>query len=321
MKLFLPTVGAVLLGAAVSLGTPAGVSMAFAANKLVIGQTLDPTGFDPTKHTNSVFHHQVYDTLVSTDAGGKVYPQLATSWERSADNLTVTFKLRPSKFHTGRDVTADDVVFTIKRYQDQSVGANLYERLKTITDIRAVDPQTVEFKLSETTPGLFDLLNDVFIQNKDVVDQFNKKDAGSGRFAINSWTPGQPLLMERFADHWDNANTKLDEVEVRTMPDQDASASALQAGEVDMLLQADYTTVDQFRDVAGFKVVEPDMAPWTVYLALNTSRKPFDNQLFRQAISYAMDRQKMVEIAFGGNAEATCQPWAKSHWAYDPTLV
>lgn len=319
-KVYRPLVAA-LMGCVAMVGV-AGAPAGVIAGELVIAQSLEPTGFDPTGHVFPLYHNQAYDTLVKTDETGAPHPVLAESWSRSADGLTVTFKLRgDAKFHTGRTVAADDIVFTIERYQTESVGANIHSRLKPITAVRALDPATVEMTLAEPMPGLLDLLSDVFIQNKDVIDQLAYGDAGSGRYVIQKWTPGQPLILERFADHWDNANTTLDRIEIRTMADSGASAAALQTGDVDMIVGADYTIAEEFLSRAGYKVERPEVAPRTVYVAISVANAPLDNQQVRQAISYAMDRQKMVDIAYGGYGEASCQAWASPHWAYDSALA
>jgi len=293
-----------------------------AARELVIAQGVDPIGFDPTRFAtgNQVFLHQLYDTLVTVDAGGRPVPALAESWRRAEDGLTVTFQLRSALFHTGRAITADDVVFTIQRYQTERVGANLLPRMRTITNARAVDPKTVELTLSEITPGLFDLLGAVFIQNKDVVDGMNRAAAGSGPYVLREWRPGVQFVMERFAQHWRNDQTALDRIVVRTIPDESAAAAALQTGAVDMLLQTGVVAEQQLRGRPGIRIERAAAAPRTSYLMINTSRPPFDNAEVRKAISRAIDRGRIAEIVYRSGGTATCQPWAPGHWAHAPEL-
>lgn len=305
-------------GIAVGAGMP---GMACATD-LIIAQGTEPISFDPSQFAtgNQVFLHQLYDSLVDIGVDGKPVPALAQSWERSADGLTVTFKLRAAKFHTGRPVTADDVVFTIKRYLDPQVGANLGERMGSIADAVAVDPQTVELKLSSLTPGLFDLLSAVFIQNKDDIANIAREDVGSGPYKLADFQPGVSFTMTRFADSWRNDQTKPDNIVIRIIPDEASAAEALRAGSVDVLLQTGALTAKNLKGADGIKIWQPDTAPVTYYLMANTTHGPLANQLFRQAIEHSIDRQTIADVVYSGAAVPTCQPWAASHWAHDASL-
>jgi peptide/nickel transport system substrate-binding protein len=302
-----------------ALGTP---GMSAAAADLVVAQGSEPLTFDPTQFAtgNQVFLHQLYDALVDIGADGNPRPALAESWKRSDDGLTVTFALRPAVFHSGRTVTADDVVFTIERYLTESVGANLMERMESFAGVKAIDEKTVELTLSAPTPGLFDLLSAVFIQDREAIDKLARQDAGSGPFAVSAFQPGVSFTMSRFADHWANAETVPDAIVVRIIPDDGSAAAALQTGEVDVLLQSNALAAEGLEGTAGLKVVRPDTAPVTYYLMANTSRPPLDNRLVRKAIQRAIDRATIAEVVYAGAAVPTCQPWSASHWAHDPAL-
>ncbi len=306
----------------VSMATAIGPAPTARAAELVISQGVDPIGFDPTRFAtgNQVFLHQLYDTLVTLGPNGEPQAALAESWRRSDDGLTVTFRLREARFHTGRAITADDVVFTIQRYLTDRVGANLLPRMRAIKEVRASDPRTVELSLSELTPGLFDLLGAVFIQNKDVIDGMNRADAGSGPYMLREWRPGVQFVMERFAQHWHNDATKLDRITVRIIPDESAAAAALQTGAVDLLLTTGALAEQQLRDKPGIRVEHPQASPRSYYLMINTSRPPFENLAVRQAISRAIDRRRIAEIVYRKNGVETCQPWAAGHWAHAPEI-
>lgn len=292
------------------------------AADLVVAQGSEPLTFDPTQFAtgNHVFLHQLYDALVDLGPDGQPQPALATSWERLGDGLTVRFTLRPAVFHSGRAITADDVVFTIERYLTEEVGANLMERMESFESVAAIDHKTVEIKLSSPTPGLFDLLSAVFIQDREAIDALATKDAGSGPFVLTDFQPGVSFTMSRFADHWRNADTVPDNIVVRIIPDEGSAAAALQAGEVDLLLQASAQAALGLEGAAGIKIEQLGDAPITYYLMTNTSRPPLDNLAVRKAIQRAIDRATIAEVVYAGAAVPTCQPWAPSHWAHDASL-
>jgi peptide/nickel transport system substrate-binding protein len=309
------------VAAGISVAAAWSVNAARAAD-LIIAQGTEPISFDPSQFAtgNQVFLHQLYDSLVDIGADGKPTPALAESWQRSDDGLTVTFRLRAAKFHTGRVITADDVAFTIKRYLDPQVGANLGERMGSITDVKAVDPQTVQLTLSSLTPGLFDLLSAVFIQNKDEIGNIAREDVGSGPYKLSDFQPGVSFTMTRFADSWRNDQTKPDNIVIRIIPDEASAAEALRAGSVDVLLQTGALTAKNLKGTDGINIWRPDTAPVTYYLMANTTHGPLANQLFRQAIEHSIDRKTIADVAYSGAAVPTCQPWAASHWAHDASL-
>jgi peptide/nickel transport system substrate-binding protein len=292
------------------------------AADLVVSLGSEPISFDPTQFAtgNHVFLHHLYDALVVLGPDGTPQPALAESWERSEDGLTVRFILREATFHSGRAITADDVVFTIERYLTEEVGANLLERMESFTDAKAVDPRTVEITLSSPTPGLFDLLSAVFIQDSSVIDNLARQDAGSGPYQLTAFEPGVSFVMSKVPGHWRATETGPDSIIVRILPDEASAAAALQAGEVDLMLQASSQIAANLDNVAGIEVARSDAAPITYYLMANTERGPLANQEFRLALQRAIDRQAIVDIVYAGAAVPTCQPWSASHWAHDPSL-
>lgn len=291
--------------------------------RLAIAQDADIQAFDPTQFapSNHSFLYQLYDTLIMLDAEGAPVPRLATEWTRSDDNLAVTFHLREANFHSGRPVTAHDVLFSYEYYTTPEVGANLLERLTPVTSVEVVDDDTVTLSLSEPTPGLFDLLSTFFILDKEAIDSLSTTDAGSGPFMVSDRTPGVGFTMQKYADHWAANEISLEEVRVQVVPDSTAAGGALSTGEVDLLLQTDPLTAAEFADSDGFKVERPNAAPFTSYLMINVADAPLDSKLVRQALAHAIDRERIAEIVYPGTAEAACEPWAPGHWAFDESLA
>lgn len=305
-----------------STTAPSDTPVVAQGDTLVVAQGSDPQTFDPTQFAtgNQSFMYQLYDPLVLLDSDGNPVPRLATSWTRSDDELSVTFTLRAATFHSGRPVTAQDVVDTFAYYETPEVGANLLERLAPITSVEATDDSTVVMHLSSPTPGLFDLLSTFFILDSGAMDSLSTTDAGSGPFMIEKRTPGVGFTMKKFDNHYLAADIAISTIEVKVISDSIAASGALQTGEVDLLLETDPLVAEQFKSAAGFKVERPDAAPITAYLMLNVSVAPLDNKLVRQALAYAIDRQKIADIAYPGTADPACQPWAPGHWAYSESL-
>ena len=179
--------------------------------------TLDPAiGYD---WTNWPAIKMVFDGLLGYDSGTTLEPRIAADMPAvSDDGLVYTFKIRPGvKFSNGREVTADDVVYTITRVLDPataSPGAGFYVGIKgaqefidgsatSVEGIKAVDPQTVEFTLA--TPDATFLnkmaLNFAFIVAKEAVEaagqDFGRQPVGTGPFTLKEWKSGEYLVFER----------------------------------------------------------------------------------------------------------------------------
>jgi peptide/nickel transport system substrate-binding protein len=315
-------VSATAIVTAFALLAPVATSSAVAAD-LVVSQGSEPLSFDPTQFAtgNHVFLHQLYDALVVVGPDGSPQPALAESWERSDDGLTVRFTLRQgAKFHSGRAITADDVAFTIKRYLTEEVGANLMERMESFTGVKVIDPQTFEISLSSPTPGLFDLLSAVFVQDSEAIANIAKSDAGSGPYQLSAFEPGVSFVMTKVPGHWRASESGPDSIIVKILPDEGSAAAALQAGQVDLMLQASAQAAANLDGVAGIEVVRSDAAPISYYLMANTERGALASQEVRLALQRAIDRQAIADIVYSGAAVPTCQPWSASHWAHDAAL-
>lgn len=316
----LRSLAAIAFSIAAALSHPA--LTAVQAADLIISQGSEPLGFDPTQFAtgNHVYLHQLYDTLVELDVDGNPTPALAESWSRADDGLTVTFKLRQASFHSGRSVTAADVVETIKRYLNPDVGANLGERMESFASTTAIDDSTVQITLNSPTPGLFDLLSAVFIQDPAAIDGLARNDAGSGPYRLTAFEPGVSFVMTKVPDHWRASAEGPENIVVRIIPDEGSAAAALRSGETDIMLQASAQTSQNLEGADGLTIWRADLAPVTYYLMANTTRGPLANKAFRQALQRAIDRETIAAVVYSGVAVPTCQPWSARHWAHDPSL-
>lgn len=293
--------------------------------KLTIINGSDVTNFDPSAFSvgNHPFLHQLYDSLVRVDSAGsgKVSPWLAESWKWSDDGKSLTFNLRSgAKFHNGREITSEDVKFSVERYKKEEVAANLRPKVLTITDVKTPDPRTAVLILDKPYPGIFDMLDQFFVLNKDAVNDIKTKAAGSGLYTLEEWRPGEMYRMKRFAGHW-NANAGfVDEITVKIISDAEAQIASLESGQADLVYMMQGRYAERLNGKADFKVFQTALGAATHYLMVNCSREPFTNKKVRQAISYSIDRARIQRTVYPGESEIGCQPWIPTHWAYDPSL-
>lgn len=279
---------------------------------LNVGITTEPSSLDPTRETalsSALVFEQMYDTLIAFDARLNFVPLLAASWTIANDSQSIAFNLRSDvKFHNGRALKSSDVKYSIDLLRKPGgINAGLYAN---ISDVETPSDGTVVFRLKDPAP--YDVLSilavmPTAIMAKEVVDatgDLKRSDAGTGPFMFGSWQSGSRITLKRAPSYWQANAPAVDELVFKIVPDETSALAALRAGEIDWY---------QFNDTAVFKQAQSDSrivateAPFLAYnyFGMNVKVKPFDDVRVRQAISYAIDRRKVIELALDGRGELT----------------
>ena len=207
-------VSAGLMGGMGGMSAPA-----YAESVLRVGFVDGPQGMDPALAVLGSSHQiidLVYSGLTKLDKDANPIPDLAESWTISSDGKTCTFKLRPNvKFHDGTPFTADDVVYTFQRLKDPKTGYAYATQVESIDAVTAVDPLTVEFKLSKPTGPLLTFLGfpGNFIVPKHVAEAgptLTSNPIGTGPFKFVSYSPDQELILDANRDYYEQGIPKVD---------------------------------------------------------------------------------------------------------------
>jgi peptide/nickel transport system substrate-binding protein len=283
--------------------------------------TLDPAiGYD---WTNWPAEKLVFDGLLDYDSGTTITPRLAESLPQvNADATVYTFKLRKGvKFSNGREFTADDVVYTLTRVLDpktSSPGAGFFTGIKgaqdlidgkatTVEGIKALDPYTVEFTL--TAPDVTFLnkmaLNFAFIVPKEEVDKagenFGHAPVGTGPFTLTEWKSGESLTFARNPNYFMPDLPYLDKITIQVGVAPDVALLRLEKGDIQLMGDpppgADWARISA--DPAWQNRLEKQPQVSTIYIAINTTVAPFDKPQVRQALNYAIDKQRIIQLLNG----------------------
>ncbi len=270
----------------------------------------DPAGFDPVRGPSGMSHvviEQVYSTLMALDPDAKPYPELAQSYKVTNGGLTYAFTLRRGvKFHNGDELTADDVKFSFDRLRAPKSGYSYGAQVETIKSVDAVDRYTVRFQLSKVT-GPF-LIYMAFpgssIVPKKLVESghdLNAKPVGTGPFQFVSYEPRSAIKFQRNPNYFEKGKPYFDAMEYRIISDITALTDALLSGVVNFSNEIPPKDFAKVKASPGLTAVTLEGSRYN-WLLLNNAKKPFDNPKVRQAVSFALDRQALVDGAFFGLA-------------------
>src|SRR5215469_3279366 len=198
------------------------------ASTLKIALNEDPDLLDPASGVSfagRVVFASLCDKLVDIDASLNYLPQLATQWSWSADNLTLTLKLRPGvTFQDGEPFDAAAVKYNIERYQTAPFSKRKTE-LKQVKSVEAVDPLTVAFHLSEPSAPLIGVLSDragMMVSPKAGAaegDKFGANPVCAGPYKFRSRVAQEKINVETFDRYWNRAAIHIDEIEFVPVPD------------------------------------------------------------------------------------------------------
>lgn len=228
---------------------------------------------------NFPVHALVFDTLVALDDQSRqVVPRVAQSWSWNADSTVLTMTLRSDvKFHTGRALGPQDVLFAIKKIQEPSIGAQIKPVADYITNAAQTGPHEVTFTLKSPLSDFLDMFLMLPLIDEKTYSGLasGTKVVGTGPFTWDSWTPGTQLQLSRNSHYWQAGEPFLDAVTLKVYRQSQALLAALQSAEIDMsymMLPRDAAT---FAHKPGYTTIttSPTFSDW--YLGINVSAKPF----------------------------------------------
>ncbi len=296
--------------------------------ELVVGQAADVSTLDPQLSTvaNDIFvTFNLFDNLIFRDRDLNLQPMLATEWTQ-VDDLTWEFTLREGvTFHNGEPFGADDVEFTIERTYDPAAETRVATVFTTVEDVIPVDDLTVQFKTKAPDPLLPGRLafyggqilpKDYF--NEVGADQFGQAPVGTGPVSFVERVPDERLVLARNDDYWGEP-IAVERVIFRPIPETAARIGALEAGEVDIITRVPPDQVERVQALENARA-EQVLYNGLYVLVLNTNRPPLDNQLVRQALALAIDREAIVEELWGGQGEVPTGPAIEGQFAFNPDL-
>lgn len=316
--------------AAFAAKVPAGVQLA-AQQELVRNNGSEPESLDPalaeSVGANNIAR-DLFEALTAADNDGRIVPGLAESWKQT-DPTTWVFKLRKNaKWSDGVQVTADDVVYGIRRFLDPKTaspyastygafllnGVEAAEGKKALTDIgiKAIDKLTVEVK----TPYPVAFLPEVMSNNqlgpapRHAIEKYGKdwtkpgKLVGNGAFVLKDWAVNSKIVIEKNPQYWDAKAVVLNKVTYLPIEDGFADVKLYQSGENDWVYQLPPGTYEKYKAELPKDVRNSPMLGLRYY-SLNAKDPVMKDKRVRQALSMVIDRDILAaKITADGQSPA-----------------
>lgn len=270
------------------------------ANEITVGiaQDLD-NSLDPYVSTAAGTREvmfNVFEGLVKPDSEGNFVEAVASKVEISEDGLTYSFTLRDGVvFHNGATCTTDDVLYSFETYAATSVYSNVVAALSAIVETK-VDGNVISFTLEEPNSDFLSAVSSVYILPKGYTEQATQP-VGTGPFKFVSRSVQENFILEKH-DAYYGEGAKLDRVIYKIYEDNNALFNALDSGSLDLMA---HLTMDQVNNLSnGYTVLEGTMnLVQAIYL--NNAVAPFNNELVRQAMCYAVDVDAMLNLTTDGH--------------------
>lgn len=303
-----------------------------------VGFSLDALTLDPGNHRNretETILRNMYDGLLTRDSKMQVVPELASSYKQ-VDPTTFEFKLRQGvKFHSGEEMTSDDVKFTFDRIiQKNRIDGKTSPRgglLGPLKEVQIVDKYTVRFLMASPwaiLPAMLpfqEVVSKAFVQKVGDTGMATQV-SGTGPFKLAEWRKGDAIIMERFADYYGGSPAippvgpaKADRVIFKVIPENSSRIAALLAGDVEIATEV---PVHMMKQIEGNKNTHVAKVNGTrsFFVALNNTKPPFDNVLVRRAANHALDKKLIIDRILQKTATPINGVLSPDTFGFDPTL-
>lgn len=317
----------------------AGLSFAAAAADITVAYDADPVSMDPHEQLSGgtlQLSHMVFDPLVRYTQSLDFEPRLAESWERVNDT-TFRFHLRKGvKFHSGNELTADDVVWTVERLKRSPDFKAIFDPFEKAVK---VDDYTVDLVSKQPYPLVLQTATYIFPmdrkfytgktedgQDKSEIIKHGNSFAsthisGTGPFIVKSREQGVKVEFERFKDYWDkDSKGNVDNLTLVSIKEAATRVAALLSGDVDMIAPVAPNDYQRVEDTKGIQLVTLSGTRIITFQLNQESNPALKDKRVRQAIVYAVNNDGIVKKIMKGSATTAAQQSPQGYAGYNPDL-
>lgn len=281
----------------------------------------EPDCLDPHvggNYPQALLAGQFLESLVSIDGDGRVIPWLADSWTSSEDGMSWEFSLKEGvRFSDGTPLTAADVKATVEHVLDPATQSSTgYLALDKVAGVEAVSDSVARFTMSAPDSALLESLSQPWLAIESAagiargMEENCLAPIGTGPFVVDDWVRQDHISLVRNdgyssppadADH--SGPAYLEAIDWRFLPDSASRYAALQAGQVDVIDNAQPDTLAAASANGGFTEIDAPRPGASNRLELNSGKAPFNDPLVREAFIRAVDVNDGIASLFFGTAQ------------------
>ncbi|WP_458863533.1 ABC transporter substrate-binding protein [Acidaminobacterium chupaoyuni] len=274
-------------------------------DSIVIATANETPSLSPTQHNavaGSYMNLLTYNTLFKGAMDLKPVPDLVEDYKNVTDSEWEMTLKKGVKFHNGEEMKADDVVASLQ-WAKTFPEVSLYN--ESIAKVEKID----DYKIKITTDGPdARLLSDLSHHGNSIVpkslidsgNDFNKNPIGTGPYVFKEWVSGDKIVFEAFKDYFEG-EPPIKNMTWRIIPEGSSRTIALEAGEIDFIVEVEAMDAERLRGNDKLSVLEYHATNET-WMMLNNEKPGLDNVLVRKAINAAVDKDSVVQVAYNGMA-------------------
>lgn len=297
---------------------------------IIIGTINEPTTLNPIYPPlgKSIgVENLLFLSLHGRNSEGKIVPQLAYSWEYSEDFKSITYYLRKDvQWSDGKPVTAEDVKFTLDLIKNPDVGSPLAASVRFIDSAKVINPHKICFYFTRVyadeliDSGITPLPMHILKFVKDMRNAaFNTSPVGNGPYTLEKWERGKS--MELVAnDKYYKGRPPLDNVVFWFAPGEEELAVELLEGNVDIVTDVTPSLYERIKEKEDINLIIKPGHTYT-YIGWNLEKPLFKEKKMRLALTYAINRENLVENVLLNLADVAKGPIPPTSWAYDDELT
>jgi len=283
--------------------------------RLVFGISKDIISLNPfyrTQSTDSFVRELMFQTLLDLDDRQQPSPALAESWNISKDEKTYTFNLRRGvKFHNDKEMTAEDVKWSIDFALDPQNQATGLTLLRNLQEVKVKDKYALEITLKQPQAAFLVQVSAIqpFVvvpkesipRGKTTLPAF---PPGTGPFVFKDYKVARELILTRNKSYWQKGLPYIDELVLKPAIDDQVRFLSLRSRDLDMIERTPYAFVKKIiaGEMPGIQIAEAKYAGFR-RLVFNTTQPPFNNMKVRHAVLHALDAREFLKGAYWGFGE------------------
>ncbi|MEF8800957.1 MAG: ABC transporter substrate-binding protein [Halolamina sp.] len=298
---------------------------------VVINQSQMDSGLDPQDHRETPTDNivlQAYEGVLDRDRSGAIMEKLATDYSRPEDGR-IRFTIREGvSFHSGDDLTKEDVAYSINRIVDPDAGGLASPQSDQLAGVTGAEPVDGENAVDVMSDGLNPIVFSLFasygpIMNKSWVEAndssyINQNIDGTGPFVLETYESEVQVVFNRNDNYWRDA-ADISSLTIKSASESSTRVNSLLSGEADIVVNVPPQEVSRVEndDNASISAVPSTRV---IFNAMRYDVEPFDSPEFRTAINYAIDLESIIANVLQSFGTPTAQPTLEGFFGYNPDL-